>query len=160
MYWKRFCVCFFCIVLFCLTACGTSVQTGKEISADSFMKKAKEKEMTIRDFTDESAVTKIGLTSVITAKNRNGKINLEFYEFKTDKNAKKQYGILVDRYRNEFTDEKTDSKKTPLKNGEKMVLEDSTQTVRITWIGKTLLTASSDEANKKEMDQFVDSIGY
>ena len=121
---------------------------------------AKEKEMTIRDFTDESAVTKIGLTSVITAKNRNGKINLEFYEFKTDKNAKKQYGILVDRYRKEFTDEKTDSKKTPLKNGEKTVLEDGTQTVRITWIGKTLLTASSDEANKKEMNQFVDSIGY
>lgn len=142
-----------------LTGCGKS--TKKAITSGTFEKRAKKLHMTVKDYTGAASVTKVGLKSIVTAQGNKNHCYAEFYEFKTAKDAKAQYKILITQYQDEMSGlDDYEANMVSLKNGSVMDLLSKTDIARITRVDSTLLLVKSDKTHQKDMNEFVELLGY
>ena len=137
-------------VALCRCACGGKKEALNE---KDITEKLNEQDFMVSDFT--SQMEDDSMKSVLIA--NNGNYQIEYYEFESEKRAKKAFNDNVDMF------ETINDKKGTTKSDEtydKYIQELSDTYNSLTRVGKTLIYASVNIEYKKDLNNLLKDLGY
>lgn len=137
------------LAIFTLTACGEK----KALAQNDIKEKLDEANFVVSDFTNQ--MEDDSMKSVLIA--NNGSYQIEYYEFESEKRAKKAFNDNVDMFES-INDKK--GKKENEKTYDKYTQELSDTYNSLTRVGKTLIYASVNINYKKNLNNLLKDLGY